>query len=197
PGTAQDNLVSFGGTFGSNPGSPAIGNSDAIRVLALDPARTGSNVEASLSKFDAFVAGSMVWQTADQPIGTSLQSFQAGSQSISAVNTQSATFTSALVKPLATGGTAVVGFGTAYTFTNLPARVNPAYQPSLQFGFDQPLLQGFGVEINQLRSQHPISGQIIGLTNAGGNNAPVLALARGPRQVPARIQACLMVRIPV
>src|SRR5262249_51185624 len=29
------------------------------------------------------------------------------------------------------------------------------YQPALQFSFEQPLLQGFGVEINQIRTAHP------------------------------------------
>src|SRR5262249_6532045 len=122
-----------------------------------------------------FYASSLQWQTTDQPIGTSLQTFQAGSAST--INTQNATLLTGLFKPLATGGTAAVAFGTAYTFTNLPARVNPAYQPSLQLGLDQPLLQGYGVEINQLRSQHPITGNALAGTNAGGNNAPALGLA--------------------
>jgi outer membrane protein TolC len=171
PGQAQDNLVT-----GVSPAG--IGSaSDAIRVFALDPAAFGARVDASLSRFDAFVAGSALWQTTDQPIGTSLQTFQAGNQGLTAVNTQSAITNVGIFKPLATGGTAGIGFGTAYTFTNLPARVNPAYQPSLQFGIDQPLLQGYGVEINELRQTHPISGNILGFSNAGGNNAPALSLA--------------------
>src|SRR5215467_1393029 len=48
PGTSQDNLVSFAG-----PGAGTT-SSDAIRVLALDHARVSSNIELSLSKFDAF-----------------------------------------------------------------------------------------------------------------------------------------------
>ena len=33
--------------------------------------------------------------------------------------------------------------------------MNPSYRPSVQFQFEQPLLQGFGVEINQLRAAAP------------------------------------------
>src|SRR5207248_2362117 len=32
---------------------------------------------------------------------------------------------------------------------------NPAWQTNLNFTFEQPLLQGFGTEINQLRTAHP------------------------------------------
>src|SRR5205085_399078 len=44
---------------------------------------------------------------------------------------------------------------TAYQLTNLPARVNPSYRPDVQLSIEQPLLQGFGTEINQLRASHP------------------------------------------
>ncbi len=178
-GRANDTLITFGGATSPST-APGVGGSDAIRVLAIDPAIAGSQIEASLSKFDAFLASSMAWQTLDQPITSVVQG-----GAVTTLQSQQASFTSALVKPLASGGTAVVGFGTAYQFTNSTfARVNPSYAPSLQFGFDQPLLQGFGVEINQLRAQHPISGggggagNILGLTNAGGTTgANALALA--------------------
>src|SRR5262249_7286736 len=66
-----------------------------------------------------------------------------------------AAITSGLVKPLPTGGVAGITFRTDYQLSNLQPRVNPSYRPSVQFGFEQPLLQGFGVEINQLRTTHP------------------------------------------
>src|SRR5262249_39207587 len=87
------------------------------------------------------------------PIGTPLQSFQAGSQS--SISQTDATYTAQLFKPLATGGAASILFNVPYQFTNLPAPVNPSYRPSIQFQFEQPLLQGFGVEINQINQTHP------------------------------------------
>ena len=57
-----------------------------------------------------------------------------------------------------------ITFDVPYQITNLPSAVNPSYQPSVQFAFEQPLLQGFGVEINQLRQSSPTSEL---LQNAG------------------------------
>jgi outer membrane protein TolC len=150
PGTALDNLVQFSG------GGPiGTAGSDSIRVLALDPARLGSQIDVALSKFDAIFIGSMTWNTTDQPIGTALQTFQAGASGVNAIVQEQATFSAEFLKPLPTGGIAGITFNVPYTSTNLPARVNPAYQPQLQFSFEQPLLQAFGVEINQLRPIHP------------------------------------------
>lgn len=169
PGTAQDNLVQFTGR--------GIAGSDAIRVLALDPARAATDIESSLSKFDAFLTTSVNYQTTDQPIGSSLDTIRGGGNT--AIVQQDATVGLALTKPLATGGAANITFNVPYQFTNLPARVNPSYRPSLQFVFDQPLLQGFGVEINQLRAAHPINGGGFGLQGlaaqalrSGGQFAP-------------------------
>ena len=140
PGQANDNPA---------PG----GRDDAIRVLALDPAIAGADIEASLARFDARWISGMTWTTTDRPVGTPLDVSVAGNRTT--IASQNASFQSALLKPLATGGLAGVTFRTDYEYTNLPARVNPAYQPVLQFQFEQPLLQGFGVEINQLRTDHP------------------------------------------
>jgi outer membrane protein TolC len=128
---------------------------DSVRILALDPARAGAEIEGALAKFDAHFVGSINWNTTDQPIGTSLQTFQAGQSGLNFIEQEQATGSAQLLKPLPTGGVAGITFNLPYTFTNLPARVNPAYQPALQFQFEQPLLQGFGVEINQLRASHP------------------------------------------
>ena len=166
PGTALDNLVQFTGN--------GVTGSDSIRVLALDPARTGVGVEASLSKFDAALSTSLIWNGTDTPIGTPLQTFQAGNTGITATQQQDATFNATLLKPLATGGVTSVTFNAPYTNTNLPARVNPSYRPSLQFGFEQPLLQGYGVEINQLRATHPGSVLNPGILNTSPTGEGIL-----------------------
>ncbi len=154
PGVGLDNLVT------APQGTPPQG-SDSIRVLSLDPATTATNIDASLAKFDAVVGTSMMWTATDQPIVSPLQNLQAGgiTTGINAIVQQQAQFQGGVYKPLPTGGVAGITFTVPYTFTNLPARINPFYQPSLQFTFEQPLLQGFGTEINQLRAFHP--GSII------------------------------------
>ncbi len=164
-GIGVDDLIRF---RGNTPG-PLGASSDHIRVLALTPATTYVDIEAALSKFDATYTSSMTWNTTDRPIGTALDAFQAGRQgALNAIQTDNAQFTSSLAKPLPTGGTAGITFNVPYQFTNLPARVNPAYTPSLTFGFEQPLLQGFGVEINQLRTAHPGSQLLRNLIPAAG-----------------------------
>lgn len=166
PGQANDNLVQFTGR--------GVTGSDAIRVFAIEPARVGAEVEASLSKFDAVFTAGITGQTTDQPIGTPLQTFQAGQSGVNSINTQEATLNLGLLKPLATGGVAGITFNLPYQFTNLPARVNPSYRPQLQFQFEQPLLQGFGVEINQLRSNHPGSLLTPGILNTQPTSEGIL-----------------------
>jgi outer membrane protein TolC len=135
-------------------GIAGVGVNQSIRAFALDPAIAASLMEQALSKFDAVWTSSMTWNTTDRPVGTPLDTFQAGN-AINAITTQQAQLQTGILKPLPTGGVAGITFTTPYQFTNLPSRVNPSYQPDLQFQFEQPLLQGFGVEINQLRAQHP------------------------------------------
>jgi outer membrane protein TolC len=147
-GQGDDTLTRFAGAGGLSD--------DYIRVLALDPAIAQAAVESSLSKFDTVFQTSMSWNVVDRPIGTALDVFQAGRNgALNAIQSDNATFSTGLVKPLPTGGTAGITFNTVYQFTNLPAAVNPSYAPTLQFSFEQPLLQGFGTEINEIRAAHP------------------------------------------
>ena len=159
PGIGLDNLISA--PQGSSPQG-----SDSIRVLSMDPATTAANIDASLAKFDAVVGTTMTWVTTDQPIVSALQNLQAGgtSSGLSAIMQQQAQFQSGIYKPLPTGGVAGITFTAPYTQTNLPARLPNFYQPSMQFTFEQPLLQGFGTEINQLRAFHP--GSILPISAA-------------------------------
>jgi outer membrane protein TolC len=141
---------------GAFSGQGFIG-SDPIRALALDPAVLGANIESALSKFDARFTSSMTWTTTEQPVGGPQTGIQAiGRPALQSINTQAAAFNAAIVKPLPTGGVAGITFMTDYSLNNSPlSRVNPSYTPTLQFNFEQPLLQGFGVDINQLRAAHP------------------------------------------
>lgn len=170
PGTSRDQTAAFGGAANT---SSRVGGSDAIRVLRLDPALAGLTVEASLTKFDAVWQSSMSWQSTDRPVGTALDAFQAQG-GVGAIQSSDAAFQSSLLKPLPSGGVAGITFGTTYTLTNLQARVNPSYRPSLQFQFEQPLLQGFGVDINQLRAAHPGSVLTGGLTGLAPTSEGIL-----------------------
>jgi outer membrane protein TolC len=145
PGQSLDNLVQFTGR--------GISGSDAIRVFALQPALQGAEIEGALSKFDAILSTSLNWVNTDQPISNPIAAIQAGG--LPAISQQQANASAALIKPLASGGVTGITFNVPYLYTNLPNRLNPAYTPSLQFSFEQPLLQGFGVEINQIRAAHP------------------------------------------
>jgi outer membrane protein TolC len=149
PGSASDALASFGGTGVSSP--------DAVRVLALDPAITATNIERALSRFDAFWTTSFQWTKAENPTGSGLATLGAvaAAGGPEAINTDTINFNTTLAKPLPTGGVAGITFITDYNRTNVPNGVNPAVTPAIQFNFEQPLLQGYGVEINQLRASHP------------------------------------------
>jgi len=168
PGVGLDNLIT------APQGSPP-GGSDSIRVLAVDPATTASNIDASLAKFDAVMGTSMMWTSTDQPIVSPIQSLQAGgaTSGINAIVQQQAQLQSGIYKPLPSGGVAGITFTVPYTMTNLPARIDPFYQPSLQFTFEQPLLQGFGTEINQLRAFQP--GSIMPIAPANSLTPPPAA----------------------
>ena len=149
---------------------------DAIRAFALDPATTGADIERSLSKFDARWITSMSWQKVDQPVAAQFLNFQQ--------QRDVANFTSTLAKPLPTGGVAGITFSVDYSkFGQIPQSqannfVNPNYIPRLQFVFEQPLLQLFGVEVNQLTSQAPTSTLIQGLRPSGGQTTEGILLTR-------------------
>ena len=177
-----------GGTGGFATTNPGFGNeqlpqfsgrgtsgNDSIRAYALDPAVAAAEVERALSKFDARWINSMTWNKVDNPVLNFQQSFQNG---------DTAQLTSTLAKPLPTGGVAGITFATSYTklatpptqqgFSTLPVQ----YNPSVQFSFEQPLLQGFGVEINQLLGSHPGSQVIQGLRPSGGQGSEGILITR-------------------
>lgn len=166
-GFVNDNLVQFGGR--------QVSGTDSVRALVLDPAVVGADIERSLSKFDARWITSMSWNKQDQPTLTLQQSFSNG---------DSANFNTTLAKPLPTGGVAGITMSMAYqslsqapsntSFVTLPA----SYTPRLQFVFEQPLLQNFGVEVNQLSSAHPGSSLISGLRASGGTTTEGILIAR-------------------
>ena len=147
---------------------PAGTGDDSIRAFALDPAIAAADIEGALSKFDARFTTSMSWQKTDQLVANVFNNFNNGDL---------AAFSSGLVKPLPTGGVAGITFTTNYQKLGaIPAgfaAINPSYQPTLAFQFEQPLLRDFGVDINQLLATHP--GSLTFNSRAsGGRNEGIL-----------------------
>jgi outer membrane protein TolC len=138
------------------------GVTDAVRVLRLDPAVSGAQIESALARFDVLWSSSMSWTKNDEAVVNTFAS-----------NGDAASFNTGLYKALPAGGVAGITFATDYQkfdLNNVNAgffRFNSAYKPRLRFGLEQPLLQGYGVEINQLLPTHPGSFGIINLTQAG------------------------------
>jgi outer membrane protein TolC len=155
-GFKSEQLVGFnGGQLGNQ--------ADPIRAFALDPATVYTSVERSLARFDARWNTSMIWQKVDQPVAAQFLSFQQ--------QRDAASLSTTLFKPLPTGGTAGITFSTDYskfaTGSTQAGFVNPNYTPRIQLGFEQPWLQGYGVEINQLLPDHPGSQLVQGFQDAG------------------------------
>lgn len=167
PGIVNDNLLQFNGRF--------VGASDSIRVLALDPAVTGADIESALSKFDARWVSSINWNKRDDAVGNILLNFQNGDNS---------TFNTGLYKFLPTGGVAGVTMNLDYNFLINPPQgqgqvfTNPSWRPRAQVVFEQPLLQGFGVEINQLTVNHPGATSINGIRAPGGGRTEGVLITR-------------------
>jgi len=163
PGFLNENLPTFTGRGSSG--------TDAIQAFALQPAIAAAEVERSMSKFDARFISSMTWNSNDQPTLSLQQSFSNG---------DSATLSNTLAKPLPTGGVAGITFSTQYQKLSAPPSnsdfiaLNTSYTPRLAFVFEQPLLQSFGVEVNQLNANHPGSLLIPGFRTTGQGTEGIL-----------------------
>jgi outer membrane protein TolC len=149
-------------------GTRAFGD-DAIRAFALEPAIYAADIEGALSKFDTRWLSTMNWQKNDTAVTNVFNNLSNG---------DTAAFSSGLFKPLPTGGLAGITFNTNYTkLTNPPTGfqvVNPAFQPSLNFTFEHPLLRSYGIAINQLLPSHPGSVQQNGFSATGGRGEGIL-----------------------
>jgi outer membrane protein TolC len=159
---ARNGGVNTPGTVDDSPavvtGGSLNGQSDRVRVLALQPAVAGSNIEAALSRFDAMWVTGTTWSATDELL-QGLTSFNNGTKAD--VNTS-------IIKAFSAGGVGHISFDTSYTLLSQPPAgafgvINPNYTARLIFGIEQPLLRFFGSEYNQLL---PRQAQI------GGSTAP-------------------------
>jgi len=150
--------------------------SDSIRVFAYDPAMLATETEQSLARFDAIWDSGFNWTRTNERspflAPTPSDDYLLRNQ-IDTVGYQSS-----LLKPLPTGGVAGLIFNT--TYTNQPGLpndqfINPGYRPLVGIVFEQPLLRGAGVAINEILDSHPG-----GFRNPfpTSNRAPGILLAR-------------------
>lgn len=159
PGIPIDDLVAFGG-------NTVIG-SDSVRVLSLQPARAGAAIESALARFDPQFNTGMSWTTTDEPPQGLL----------TLTNGEAANFFATLAKPLPSGGTVGVSFITDYFLLTSPpvgqfGVINPSYIPRVVVGFEQPLLRGFGTDINQLLPTIPGSNLFPVLNGRANGSTP-------------------------
>jgi outer membrane protein TolC len=155
-----------------------LGGTDAVRAFAVDPAIAQTEIERSLSRFDARWVTTMQWQKIDQPVAAQFLSFQQ--------SRDAASFSSTLAKPLPTGG--VVGITTSMDYSKFGQQatqqtqlVNPNYTPRVQLSIEQPLLRLFGVEINQIAGTGPLvegSQTLQGVRPAGGLGTEGILITR-------------------
>jgi outer membrane protein TolC len=133
------------------------GSSDSIRVFAYDPAIAAAGMEQSLARFDTLWRTVAAWDHVAPVSGLTAETTPTvGVLNLGQVDTGQ--FSSELLKPLPTGGVAGITFRTDYERSNfLPGSpvLNPAYQPGVDFTFEQPLLQGAGVLLNRVREAFP------------------------------------------
>ena len=157
---------------GSGRAVLASDSSDSMRVFAFDPAMLATETEQSLARFDAIWTTDFNWQRTNrlsQEFNPPPSDELLLKDQLDAVGLHSS-----LLKPLPTGGVAGLTFSTDYAFQpQLPNSqfVNPGYRPLVGFIFEQPLLRGAGVPINQIidsfpgsyRVQVPTSGRVPGI----------------------------------
>ena len=169
-----------GSAIASTAGQGApLGVNDSIRVFAYDPAITATNIDQSLSKFDAIFRTGFLFDRYDEPPGVDLLGLQGlgSGEEFTTIATGAVTngvlglfdnlatfdtaqFRSEILKPLPTGGVAGITFRTDYVSTDLPINVpfvgtNAVYRPAVDLTFEQPLLKGASVLINQLNDSLP------------------------------------------
>ncbi len=153
-GNAPEGQISTQLAVFNGPGS-LNGQSDYIRVLALNPALAQASIEAAESRFDAvWVTGLSTFSTDAIPGVPNLPGTNG------TVEQQGANFGSSIVKAFANGAVANVSFLVNYrNITNTGGEpqaffgpFNPQYSAALSLGYEIPLWRDAGVEINSLLS---------------------------------------------
>lgn len=172
-GTLDDDLVTFQALGGTLPFG------DSIRVLALNPAITGTAIETNLSRYDAVMRSVLGFNTQDQPPGTGA-SLRNGEYTVAGLSIEKANAYGGLANitfgsPTNQGITPSLDFYSRFQNANaISGTINPQYTPNLSLTYQQPLLFGFGPDINAILAQHPESF-------IGGNQSLLINQVAGPQ----------------
>ena len=155
----------------------ALANNKEIAVLGYQPGEAGTNIELALAEFDTVFEFGGGWSRNEQQVSNAVQTIGTDSNAITTksfggqvgfgANTSGGAATQpggvggqvipgantfGITKKNATGGITSVEYRLDYTNTrpvNAFTAVNPAWNNRVEFRFDQPLLQGAGVEFNR------------------------------------------------
>lgn len=135
----------------------AIQNSAAVRTIAgdntiadstvFDPPIVDTGVQAAWGVFNPVLDIDSAWERIDRPPGRTEQGAFLERNQLDLADVHAS-----LAQPLFSGGEVAADFDTRYSFFppgDGPINfLNPQYFPQATFRFDQPLLQGYGWEVN-------------------------------------------------
>lgn len=155
----------------------ALENNKRIAALGYQPAEAATNIERALSQFDAIFEMGAGWGRTDQQVSNNIQTFGTGRTALQqntfgsssgrnafGVNSTSGAATQdvpssipgadllSLSKRNAAGGLTSINYVLDYSRTtpaNQFVAVNPSWRSSVEVAFEQPFLQGAGVEFNR------------------------------------------------
>lgn len=163
PGSVSDDLSSFSGD---------VGSTDSVRVLALQPAIAGANIDAALSRFDPHTFANLTFRGTDEPAPELFSNFNNSFNSAlnNSQNGQDATLQAGIAKPLASGGVFGINWITNYALLgssrdDFGSTINPYYITRVELGFEQPLLRDYGTRYNQLANSLPTSSLFPGFSS--------------------------------
>lgn len=170
--------ITDGGSNISGTAPEILSNNPGGALTSYDPAlvetgngtgtgnpNSGTGVEAALAEYDAVLDSSITWQKNDRP-----QNFRTGGSfgSFFANNFQQDTnnFTLGISKVTASGTTFGIRNTTAYDSNNNGSRAVPSdWTTNIEATVSQPLLQGFGAQLNRIQGPQSFQQAAGGVTN--------------------------------
>ncbi len=143
---------------------------DTTTGLSVGSPFNGSGTEAALSEFDAQLDTSVFWEKNDR-IQNRTNSDVVGGFSLAFPKQDLGNFSTGIRKTNATGGTMQIRNNTIYDGNNTPSgpgafqAYQSAWTTNMEASFNQPLLQGAGVQYNRIAGPQSFDQYSAGLGN--------------------------------